>query len=94
MAHYHIERNHQGLGNQLIKSSNLVTLPPVALFIVENGSVVCSRITTGKRHDSAIQYLDDTSLIAATALVHGFIVVTRNTRDFRKAGVKVLDPFA
>ena len=33
------------------------------------------------------------SLIAATALVHGFIVVTRNTRDFRKAGVKVLDPF-
>jgi predicted nucleic acid-binding protein len=34
------------------------------------------------------------SLIAATALVHGFIVVTRNTRDFRKTGVKVLDPFA
>lgn len=33
------------------------------------------------------------SLIAATALVHGLIVVTRNTRDFRKAGVKVLDPF-
>jgi predicted nucleic acid-binding protein len=33
------------------------------------------------------------SLIAATALVHGFIVVTRNTRDFRKTGVKVLDPF-
>lgn len=34
------------------------------------------------------------SLIAATALVHGFIVVTRKTRDFKKAGVKVLDPFA
>ena len=34
------------------------------------------------------------SLIAATALVHGFVVVTRNTRDFKKAGVKVLDPFA
>jgi len=34
------------------------------------------------------------SLIAATALAHGFIVVTRNTRDFSKAGVKVLDPFA
>jgi toxin FitB len=33
------------------------------------------------------------SLIAATALVHGFIVVTRNTRDFKKVGVKVLDPF-
>lgn len=34
------------------------------------------------------------SLIAATALVHGFIILTRNTRDFKKAGVKVLDPFA
>jgi predicted nucleic acid-binding protein len=34
------------------------------------------------------------SMIAATALVHGFVVVTRNTRDFEKAGVKVLDPFA
>ena len=34
------------------------------------------------------------SLIAATALVHKLVVVTRNTRDFRDAGVKVLDPFA
>ena len=34
------------------------------------------------------------SLIAATAIVHDFIVVTRNTHDFRKANVKVLDPFA
>lgn len=34
------------------------------------------------------------SLIAATALVHGLTLVTRNIRDFRKAGVKVLDPFA
>jgi len=33
------------------------------------------------------------SLIAATALVHDFVVVTRNTRDFRKAHVTVLDPF-
>jgi predicted nucleic acid-binding protein len=33
------------------------------------------------------------SLIAATALVHDFIVVTRNAPDFSKARVKVLDPF-
>ena len=33
------------------------------------------------------------SLIAATALVHGLIMVTRNARDFQKAGVKVFDPF-
>jgi predicted nucleic acid-binding protein len=34
------------------------------------------------------------SLIAATALVHGLTVVTRNTLDFKKAGIKVFDPFA
>ena len=34
------------------------------------------------------------SLIAATALVHGLVVATRNRTDFEKAGVKVVDPFA
>ena len=33
------------------------------------------------------------SLIAATALVHDLIVVTRNRSDFAKAGVRVADPF-
>ena len=33
------------------------------------------------------------SLIAATALVHDLIVVTRNHRDFEKAGVDIVDPF-
>ncbi|MFI5394909.1 MAG: type II toxin-antitoxin system VapC family toxin [Candidatus Binatia bacterium] len=34
------------------------------------------------------------SMIAATALEHGLTVATRNIRDFRKTGVKVVDPFA
>jgi toxin FitB len=33
------------------------------------------------------------SLIAATALVHGLIVVTRNAADFKKAGVEIVNPF-
>ncbi len=33
------------------------------------------------------------SLIAATALMHGLTVATRNTGDFEKAGVAVVDPF-
>jgi predicted nucleic acid-binding protein len=34
------------------------------------------------------------SLIAATALVHGLVVATRNRADFDKAGVQIVDPFA
>jgi predicted nucleic acid-binding protein len=33
------------------------------------------------------------SLIAATALVYGLPVVSRNRRDFEKAGVEIVDPF-
>jgi toxin FitB len=33
------------------------------------------------------------SMIAATALVHRLTVATRNQKDFKKAGVKVVDPF-
>jgi predicted nucleic acid-binding protein len=34
------------------------------------------------------------SLIAATALIHRLVVVTRNARDFEPAGLEVVDPFA
>lgn len=34
------------------------------------------------------------SLIAATALAHGLTVATRNTADFQKAGVPLVNPFA
>ena len=34
------------------------------------------------------------SLIAATALVHGFVLATRNTRDFEASGVEMVNPFA
>ena len=33
------------------------------------------------------------SLIAATALLHGLKVVTRNRSDFETAGVSIVDPF-
>jgi predicted nucleic acid-binding protein len=34
------------------------------------------------------------SLIAATAIVHGLAVATRNGADFVNAGVRIVDPFA
>ena len=45
-----------------------------------------------RRKGRAMPVLD--GMIAATALEHGLTVATRNVRDFQKAGVKVLDPFA
>ena len=37
---------------------------------------------------------DADGLIAATALVHGLAIVTRNTRDFDDAELTVINPFA
>src|SRR3954453_21024580 len=34
------------------------------------------------------------SMIAATALTYGLTVATHNVRDFQRAGLPVLDPFA
>lgn len=45
-----------------------------------------------RRKGKAMPLLD--GMIAATALQHELTVATRNTRDFKKAGVKVFDPFA
>jgi predicted nucleic acid-binding protein len=36
---------------------------------------------------------DDDLAIAATAIEHGFQIVTRNTKDFRATGVTIINPF-
>ena len=36
---------------------------------------------------------DRDALIAATAIVHGFTVVTRNIKDFRETGVSLINPW-
>ena len=43
-------------------------------------------------HNKSSDLYED-GIIAATALVHGLTIVTRNTRDFKGFGTKVLDPF-
>ena len=37
--------------------------------------------------------LTEDAMIAATAIVHGLRVVTRNTRDFKAFGIQVLNPY-
>jgi predicted nucleic acid-binding protein len=43
-------------------------------------------------HGRTSDLLED-AMIAATAQVHGLVVVTRNVRDFRALGIKTLNPF-
>ena len=44
-------------------------------------------------HRRSDQFIED-AMIAATAIVHNLIVVTRNVRDFKPFGVETMDPFA
>ena len=44
-------------------------------------------------HGRSDKLIED-AMIAATAHIHGLVVVTRNVRDFKPLGVPTLDPFA
>jgi toxin FitB len=67
--------------------SNIACLPWDAAVGLRWAKLLAELRRTGQ----AIPIKD--SLIAATALVHGLTVATRNESDFKKAGVKVVNPF-
>jgi toxin FitB len=68
--------------------SRIVCLP----FDLASGLRWAKLLADLRASGRAMQVKD--SLIAATALVHGLAVASRNVRDFEQAGVKVLDPFS
>ncbi len=56
-----------------------------------NGAIfrTWARLMRGRSDD-----LIEDAMIAATAIVHGLKVATRNVRDFERLGVDVVNPFA
>lgn len=55
-------------------------------------SALEARITAYLMRGLALEQLQD-AMIAATATVHGLPVATRNTRDFERFGVMLVNPF-
>jgi predicted nucleic acid-binding protein len=51
-----------------------------------------ARLVVDLRNEGKVLPLLD-GMIAATALNHDLTVATRNLRDFKRAGVRVVDPF-
>ena len=50
------------------------------------------RVWARLMHRRSDEVIED-AMIAATAIVHNLVVVTRNVRDFEPLGVGILDPF-
>lgn len=57
-----------------------------------DSSFVWAQLLAGLRSSGKAMPVKD-SLIAATALVHGLAIATRNGSDFQNAGVRIVDPF-
>ena len=64
---------------------------PVLDFVARTADIWAELVAALKRKGHAMSVTD--SLIAATAVEHRLTVATRNTRDFRKAGILVTNPF-
>lgn len=84
------ERKDPSQGAVLRAWLNSHVLPAFAGRILPVDTAVAQR--SGKLHVPDPQPLRD-NFIAATALVHGMTVVTRNVADFVASGVHILNPW-
>ena len=85
-----IERNDPAQGGLLRSWINTQVLPTFTERILPVDTAVaqcCAKLHIPDPRS------DRDALIAATALVHGLTVVTRNSNDFTATGVEILDPW-
>lgn len=85
-----VERRDNAQGTILRAWLDNQVLPAFAGRILPIDEIVAQR--SANLHVPDPQPVRD-SLIAATALVHGMTVVTRNVADFNMSGVKLLNPW-
>ena len=64
---------------------------PVLVFDADTASTWAGLLARLRKKGLAMPVKD--SLIAATALVHNLALVTRNTADYRHAGLMLVKPF-
>jgi toxin FitB len=83
-------RRDPAQGNDLRRWIDTNILPSFAGRILSFDTVTAQRCATLHVPDPCS---DRDAMIAATALVHGLRVVTRNTADFVATGVPLLNPF-
>ena len=85
-----IERRDSSQGAALRSWLDLQVLPAFSGRILAVDTVVALRCARLHVPDPRS---DRDALIAATALVHGLIIVTRNVADFAPTGVPILNPW-
>jgi toxin FitB len=85
-----IERRDPSQGAALRSWLDLQVLPAFSGRILAVDTVVALRCARLHAPDPRS---DRDALIAATALVHGLIIVTRNVADFAPTGVPILNPW-
>lgn len=64
------------------------------ILAVDEAVLLAWRRLIAEGQKARYTYSQPDALIAATALVHGLGVVTRNAADFERAGVTLCDPWA
>ncbi len=85
-----VERRDVAAGRHLRDWLEIEVIPAFSGFTLPVDTTV-ARVAAGLHVPDPMPEMD--ALIAATAIVHDLVLVSRNTRDFRRTGARLLNPW-